>query len=142
MARLKLDLPETFAFSTPMTVRIGDVNYGRHLGNDAVLALAHEARLLFLRKHGFSEIDAGGCGMIMADAAIVFKAQAFHGDVLTIDVAVADWSRCGCDFVYRFSKADGTEVARIKTGIVFFNYETNRVESVPEKFKAAMTTQP
>ena len=57
MARIKIELPEKFIFSTEIPLRISDINYGGHLGNDAVLSIAHEARIRFFNKHGFKEID-------------------------------------------------------------------------------------
>jgi acyl-CoA thioester hydrolase len=138
MPRLKLELPKSFAFSTDLEIRITDVNYGQHLGNDALLGLLQEARLRFLKTNGFSEVDAGGAGMIMADAAVMYRAQAFHGDVLRIEVAAADPERCGCDLLYRVTRpGDGKEIARAKTGIVFFDYAAKKVVAMPEKFRAA-----
>ena len=49
MARVKLTLPDACHFHTEVAVRIGDINYGGHLGNDAVLSLAHEARLQYFK---------------------------------------------------------------------------------------------
>ena len=57
MARIKLDLPGRFPFSTELRVRITDVNYGGHMGNDALLGLLHEARVQFLAHYGLSELD-------------------------------------------------------------------------------------
>ena len=51
MARIKLDLPERFPFSTELRVRITDVNYGGHMGNDSLLGLLHEARVRFLEHY-------------------------------------------------------------------------------------------
>ena len=48
MARIKLTLPENFNFSTNIEVRITDINYGGHLGNDSVLEIIHEARIRML----------------------------------------------------------------------------------------------
>ena len=45
MARIKLTLPERFPFTTTIPIRITDLNYGGHVGNDTVLALLHEARV-------------------------------------------------------------------------------------------------
>jgi hypothetical protein len=45
MPRLKLELPAGFPFRTTLTVRVTDLNYGNHLGNDALLGLLHEARV-------------------------------------------------------------------------------------------------
>jgi len=139
MARVKLDLPEKLPFHTDLEVRIGDVNYGQHLGHDAVLTLLHEARLRFLKAHGFSERDAGGAAVIMLDAVTVYSAQAFHGDVLRAEVGAGDFGACRCDFYYRLVRvSDGMEIARAKTGLAFFDYATGRITLMPATFKAEM----
>jgi acyl-CoA thioester hydrolase len=136
VARVKLDLPERFIFSTELTLRVSDINYGGHLGNDAVLALAQEARVLFLRAHGWSEHDVAGVGIIMVDAVVVYRSEAFLGDVLTIDVGVVDLQQLGCDFLFRLvNKATGNEVARVKTGVVFFDYTRRKPVPVPTDFR-------
>ena len=56
------DFPEVF-HTVELPVRITDINYGQHLGNDRLFALLHEARIQFLSQWGFSEIDAGGAGV-------------------------------------------------------------------------------
>ena len=137
MARVKLDLPERFDFSTEIPVRINDINYGGHLGHDSVLSLTHEARIRLLRKYGFTEMDIDGSGVIISDVAIVYKSEAFYGETLSIEVAICDFSKYGCDFVYKITeKETRREIARAKTGIVFFDYENRKVSPVPEKFKA------
>ncbi|MEK6565270.1 MAG: thioesterase family protein [Bacteroidota bacterium] len=140
MPRAKLDLPSKFHFSTEIPLRIGDVNYNNHLGNDTVLSLIHEARVRFWNKHGYTELNIEGVGTIMSDAVIVYKSEAFYGDVLTIDVAVADLQRVGFDFVYLLTnKKSGKEVARAKTGIVFFDYDKRKIADMPEKFRAMIS---
>ena len=139
MARVKLDLPDRFDFSTEISIRIGDINYGGHLGNDAVLSLIHEARVRFLAEHGFTETNIDGPGLIMADAVVVYKSEAFHGETLSVEIAAGDFSRTGCDLFYRLSNTEtGREVALAKTGIVFFDYENRKAVKMPEKFKAIL----
>jgi acyl-CoA thioesterase FadM len=136
MSRITIDLPESFTFSTDIPLRITDINYGNHLGNDAVLALVHEARVRFLQSHGFSEIDIAGSSIIMSDAAIVFKSQGSYGQTVRIEIALVDPGPLSCDFLYKLSDAEtGTEIARVKTGIVFFDYTTKRPVRMPEAFK-------
>ena len=136
MARIKLDLPEQFPFSTELRVRITDVNYGGHMGNDALLGLLHEARVRFLAHYGLSELDICGAGIIMADSVIVYKSEAFPGELLELAVTVTDFNRYGCDFVYRVTeKTSGREVARAKTGIVFFDYQQRAIQKVPQPFR-------
>lgn len=135
MARVNLELPESFLFSTELKVRITDVNYGGHLGNDALLGLLHEARVRFLAHHGLAELDICGLGIIIADSVIVYKSEAFSGEALLIAVAIVDFNQYGCDFVYRITeKTSGREVARAKTGIVFFDYQQRTVQPAPPVF--------
>lgn len=135
MARIKLELPEHFPFSTELRVRITDVNYGGHLGNDALLGLLHEARVQFLAHYGLSELDIGGAGIIMTDSVIVYKSEAFPNERLTIAIAATDFNKYGCDFVYRVTeRTSGREVARAKTGIVFFDYQKRAVQKIPPLF--------
>lgn len=142
MARAKLDLPEKFGFSTEIPVRISDINYGGHLGNDSVLSLVHEARIRFLNAHGFTEFNIDGLGIIMTDAVILYKSEAFYGDILIIEVTAADFSKRGCDFLFKITnKETGKEVARAKTGIVFFDYNEKKIARVPEKFKEEFRSQ-
>ena len=136
MARIKLDLPEHFPFTIELQVRITDINYRGHMGNDALLSLLHEARVQFLAHYGLGEMDIFGVGLIMADSVIIYKSEAFPGEVLTVEVAVTDFNRYGCDFVYRMSeKTSGREVARAKTGIVFFDYARRAIQPVPPAFR-------
>ena len=137
MARIKLDLDGgDFVFRTELDVRITDVNYGRHVGNDALLGLLHEARLRFLASLGFSEEDIGGVGMLMGDAVVQFKAVAFHGDRLGIEVGCKDVERRTFDLVYRVTRsADGAVVALAKTGMVAFDSAKKRPADLPAAFR-------
>lgn len=134
MARLKLTLPQSFAFYTRIQVRITDVNYGNHLGNDALLSLLHEARMQYLISHDFTEMDFAGAGLIMSDAAIEFKSEAFYGDVLKAYVTAADFSRVGFDLYYKLVKEDDSAVVALaKTGMVCFDYKSKKITAVPDE---------
>ena len=131
-----LQLPDTFIFAVDLYVRISDIDYRNRLSNDAVLKLINEARVRFFDQLGYSETDIEGVGIVFADALFVFRASAFYGDLLTVAVAVDGFSRYGCDFFYKLSnKGTGQEVARSKSGIVFFDYQQNKMAPVPEAFK-------
>ncbi len=136
MARVKLNMDgTTFVFRTEMEVRITDINYGQHVGNDAMLGLLHEARLRFLASFGFSEQDIGGAGMLMGDAVVQFKAVSFRGDELVVEMGLADVERRTFDLMYRVvRKSDGATVALAKTGMVAFDYAANRMADLPVVF--------
>jgi 4-hydroxybenzoyl-CoA thioesterase len=136
MARIIIELPEHFVFSTEIDVYIGHINYGNHLDNALLLGLVSEARVRFFKSLGYRELDVEGVGIIVADAAVQYKAEAFHGDKLKFEMTAADFNKYGCDLVWRASKAaSGDEVARGKTGIVFFDYAARKMAPVPEAFK-------
>ena len=137
MPRAKLDLPSKFHFSTEIPLRITDINYNDHLGNDAVLSVVHEARVRFYKNYGFTELDIDGAGTIMSDAILVYKSEAHYGDVVRIDIAVDDLQKKGFDFLYLLTnKGTGKEIARAKTGIVFYDYQNRRIVDMPPKFRA------
>lgn len=141
MARIKVALPPTFSFSINIPVRITDVNYGGHVGNDALLGIIHEARVAFLTHHGFSEMDMGGAALIMADVAIEFKAEAFYGDLIIASVACNDFQKVGFDICYKLEKEkDGikTPVAFAKTGMVCFDYTARKIMAVPTGVKETL----
>ena len=90
LACVKLTLPDAWQLTPLVTVRIGDINYGGHLGNDAVLSLVHEVRLYIIFKSlGYSEIDIRR-RIVLADAVVVKCAEAFHGDALRVRVGLGD----------------------------------------------------
>lgn len=136
MARIRLTFPANPLFTTRLNIRISDINYGGHMSNDAVLRLAHEARAQFFQREGYSEKEIEGCGIILTDAAIVYESEAFHGEVLLVDIALTDFSRCGFDMMYSF-REESTQraVATVKTGILFFDYTVRKVRSIPTRFR-------
>jgi len=138
MSRIKIDLPEIFSFSTPFVVRITDLNYGNHVGNDSVLSFIHEARVQYLGSLGFSELNLGGVGMIMADAALVFKNEIYYGDELLISVQPVEFNRVGFDLIYKIEKKleDGLlTVAIAKTAMVCYDYGLKKVTALPDDAK-------
>ena len=131
MSRIRITLPSSFSFTATIPVRITDLNYGNHVGNDAILSIIHEARMQFLTHHGFSELNCGGVGLIMSDVGIEFKKEVFYGDVLKVNIASADFNSIGFDIYYQLLKTDDTIVASAKTGMICYNYEQKKIAQVP-----------
>lgn len=134
MARIQVKLPSSFIFSCTIPVRITDLNYGGHVGNDTILSIIHEARVQFLQSLGYTEKNIGGVGMIMGDVAIVFKNELFYGDQVQAHVAVTEISRATFDLVYKLEKDNNgktLDVAHAKTGMVCFDYEKRKPVAIP-----------
>jgi acyl-CoA thioester hydrolase len=139
MAKVKIELPGEFIFKTEIPVRISDINYGGHLGNDSVLSIVHEARLRFLNRHNIIEFNANGPGIIMVDAAVEYKAESFYGDILIVEIGANDITGVGCEFVYRLTNKETKKIiALVKTGIVFYHYGKKKVISMPVEFKSEL----
>jgi YbgC/YbaW family acyl-CoA thioester hydrolase len=142
MARIKIDLPEHFSFTTVIPIRITDLNYGGHVGNDTVLSIIHEARVQFMQHHGYKELDMAGVALIMSDAAIEFKREIFYRDILKVSVAVSEFSRVGFDIFYKLEKQTDSKninVAVAKTGMVCYNYELKKIAQMPVGVKEKLT---
>ena len=136
MPRLNLKPLENYSFWKDIEVRTSDLNYGGHLGHDRVLALAHEARVAFLAEHGWTELDCAGRSLIMGDAAAVYLKEAFAGETLRIEVAVAEPTACGFRMFYRLTrKGDGQVIALVETGLVCFDYQHRKIACLPEPLR-------
>lgn len=138
MARVKLDIPEKKIFTTNISVRITDINYGNHVGNDALVSIVHEARMQWLTANNFSELNIGGASLIMADLAVEYKAESFYGDTLTITISIGEITKLSFEIFYEITTNRNDKkilIANAKTGMVCFNYETRKVTSIPEIFE-------
>ena len=140
--RVKIGFPG----SSPLTlrqipVRIGDINYGGHLGNDAVLSVIHESRMQWLRDYGMTELRTGDHGLIMADVMIAYRGEAFYGDVLEVALYATELTLKSFDLLYRITTVRNGEnllIAEAKTGMLCFDYEQRKITMMGEKLAAAL----
>lgn len=144
-SRNKIEMPSSFSFRCSVPVRISDVNYGGHVGNDSILSIMHEARMQYLHHIGVSELDFGGTGLIMTDVTIEFKMESFYGDIMNVSVTAADFGRVGFNIYYQLSKKneEGQEkiIANGQTGMVCYNYSAKKVSSIPAHILSRMNGQ-
>lgn len=143
MARVKLIMPENSIAVVTVPVRISDINYGNHLGNDAFVSIIHEARMQWLMQYGFTELNIEGTGLILADLAIEFKNESFYGDAVEITIAVGEISKISFELYYKLTAKRNDKIillAFAKTGIVSYDYVAKKVIAVPEKLKKILTT--
>jgi len=122
-------------------VRVGDINYGGHLGNDKALLLFHDARIKFLESMGFSEKHIGdGIGIIMSDAHVFFKKEVFLHDKLSADVSVEEVTTSSFTLLYSIKRLpDKLEVINGTTRLIAFDYEKRKVVRIPTDFMDRIT---
>jgi len=139
MGRVKIQFPaKNPLFTAAIKVRIGDINYGGHVGNDAILSIIHEARMQMLSHKGYSEMNAGGNSMIMADVMIGYKAEAFYGDELAVRLYAEELTGWSFDLLYHITVNRGgkqTDVAHAKTGMVCFDYTSRKIAPLTVELK-------
>jgi acyl-CoA thioester hydrolase len=138
MPRIKIDLPPIFSFSTFIPIRITDLNYGSHVGNDSLLSILHESRVQFLQHYGFKELNEGGSGLIMSDVVISFKNEIYYGDRVRVSITAGEFTRATFDIFYKLEKEEeGTKLllATAKTGMVCFDYRIKKIIQVPADLK-------
>jgi len=139
MARVQIDLPERFDFALEMQVRRSDENSGGHLGNHMLVAYLNEACFAFVAAKGLLTFDEGGVYLINADLAVSYLSEAFHADVLRIEVAASDFHKYGCDFVYRVTNRETDRmIATAKTGMICFDPRAKKAVLAPDSLLAAL----
>jgi acyl-CoA thioester hydrolase len=141
MARIKLIFPEKILDTLEIPVRITDVNYGNHVGNDAMVSIIHEARVAWLRKNQLSEMNIGGIAIIMNELVVNYLNESFYGDILKISVAAGEISISGFELYYKIDTAREGKmhtIAIARTGIRCFDYDNRKIGIVPESFLALL----
>lgn len=142
MARLKLTIPDNNLASITIPVRISDINYGKHVGNDAFVSILHEARVQWLQQHGYTELNIEGVSLILADLAVEYKSEGFYGDVIEIKISAGEISKVSFELYYQLSVKRNnisTILVIAKTGMVCYNYELKKVTPLPEQLKVLLT---
>lgn len=141
MARVKLEIPDKVIASYKIPVRITDINYGSHVGNDAFVSILHEARVQWLKQYNYTELQIEGIGLIMSDLAIEFKNESFYGDIIEVKLSVTEIARVGFELYYQlFALRDNEPVllANAKTGMVCYDYAVKKIAIIPEKLKSIL----
>ena len=129
MARVKIEIPEQIIGIFIIPIRIADINYGNHVGNDAFVSIIHEARMQWLQQYGYTELKIEGIGLIMSDLAIEFKNESFYGDIVELKLGAGEISRVGFELYYQlFAKRNNETIllSNAKTGMVCYNYDAKK----------------
>lgn len=138
MARIKINIPVNNIASVHIRVRISDINYGNHVGNDAFVSIIHEARLQWLQQNDFTELDIAGTGLIMSDLAFEFKTETFYGEDISIRISAGEISSVSFDLYYELTTIRNNEIvllAKAKTGMVCYDYQNKKIAAISTQLK-------
>lgn len=143
MTRLQLHLPQTLLATISIPVRITDINYGNHVGNNSIVEIIHEARVQFLQQNGFTELDVAGTSLIMSELQVEYKNESFYKDRLDIDLYCGEISKVMFELYYKIStKRDQKTIviALAKTGMVCYDYNIKKITNLPGELKAVLNS--
>ena len=143
MGRVKIEVPQQFLGTYHIPVRITDINYGNHVGNDAFVSIIHEARMQWLQQHGYTELNIESTGLIMSDLTVEFKNESFYGDQVEVKISAGEISRVNFELYYQLSakrKGETVLLANAKTGMICYNYTLKKVVTIPEQLKLILAS--
>lgn len=141
MPRIKIIAPQKTIATVSIPIRIGDINYGNHVGNDSFVSIIHEARLQWLQQNNFSELNIDGAALIMSGIAVEFKKEAFYGDTLKIKISAGEITTFGFELFYQLTTNRNNSIIVIaiaKTDMVCFDYTTKKIMPLPEALKRVL----
>lgn len=126
-----------FHFTIPLKVRVSDLNYGAHVGYQNYFSYFQEARIAYLDQFTFSELDIGGCGMIVAEATCKYKQALYLNDDITVACAISDLKSkmFVMDYQIWIDKALCAEGLTKNLG---YDYNTQSVCRLPDRFVQAV----
>ena len=127
-----------YRFFIPYTVRVADINYGGHVSNAAVLSFFQDARIAYLKQFGYSELDIGGCGIILPEAHVRYLAEMFLEDELRIGVRINELRNSAFVMAFRIER-DGKATAEGTSNLVAYDYQIRKPRRLPEPFREAVT---
>ena len=135
MPKVKLTKKENYEFEYKVILQVTDINYGGHLGNDALVGIIHEARVNLLKTLGCSEFDLGDgkTGIIMSDLGVNYLGEGFMFDEIIVHSTIDEISNASFRLFHHVTKKEKT-IAFCETGIIAFDYNERRITEIPRVF--------
>ena len=130
------DLPGPFRHQVDIVVRFGDTDAMRHVNNAKYLTYCETARIRYwtdVTGERFALGSEAAESLILAEARLTYRAQAFHGEVVTVQSRASRIGRSSFTLEHRLLAAVPGEEARLvavgESILVFYDYAALR--SVP-----------
>jgi len=136
VARIKLAPLDQYQSVYETAIEVTDLNYGNHLGNDALVGIIHRARVHFLQRLGASENNLGNgkTGILLADLVVNYKGEGFLFEKLGVESSIGEVRSKGFRMFHRIIAEQGRLIALAEAGIVAFDYHKRNVVRIPEPF--------
>lgn len=110
------DLPGVFSHRVEIAVRFADTDAMRHVNNAKYLTYCETARLRYwtdVTGEPFALGMEGAESLILAEARITYRAQAFHGEIVTVQTRATRIGRSSFTLEHRLLAAVPDEMPRL-----------------------------
>lgn len=135
MPRIKLEKRDHYDFQYNTQIKIRDINYGGHLGNDSLVGILHEARASLFHSFGVSELDLGDIttGIIITDLVVNYLGEGHMFDDITVFSHIDEIKKTGFR-IFNYASSGEKAIALAETGIRAFDYNERKVGKIPKIF--------
>jgi YbgC/YbaW family acyl-CoA thioester hydrolase len=131
--RLKEGIMTEFKFSIPIKIRVGDLNYGNHVGYQNYFLFFQDARIAYLRQFNCSEMDIEGYGMIISEADCRYKRELFLNDDIEVKCRVSSITSMLFRMSYQIERS-GELCSTGTTTNLCYDYKEKQRVNLPERF--------
>ncbi|MDP0488013.1 MAG: thioesterase family protein [Fusobacterium sp. JB020] len=123
-------------FSTNYKVRIDDINYGGHMGNERALVIFQQTRMEWLNYLELDEINIGeGKGTIQLESHVYYLKEVILGEELLCFIKEVKLGKIDFEIFYEIKNKKEEIVLKGSTKMMAFDYERKRVSRIPKSFK-------
>jgi acyl-CoA thioester hydrolase len=123
-------------------VRISDINYGGHMGNERALVAFQQARIEWLETLGLSELNIGeDRGLIQRRANVEYLREISLGDILNIKIYPVEIK--GSYFVlgHEVNNQNGITVLTGNVTLGSFDYNNKKLAKIPNTLKEILENE-
>ncbi|MGV3706006.1 MAG: acyl-CoA thioesterase [Arcticibacter sp.] len=124
---------DSYNFKTYIPIRFGDLNAFGVVNNDVFLTYFEIAHSGYWKQ--IVNWRSNTRGIIIAKAEVNYKKPVRYGDELYANVRISKLGNCSftVEYILTIKTPQGEEICTTgKTVCIFFNYEKNRPERIPE----------
>jgi acyl-CoA thioester hydrolase len=130
------DLPGEFRHVVDITVRFADTDAMRHVNNAVYLTYCETARIRYwsdITGEPFALGAEGAESLILAEARITYRAQAFYGETVTVETRTSRIGRSSFTLQHRLLAGAPSEARRLVavSESVLVRYDYTSETSVP-----------
>ena len=133
---------ENLIFSTELSVTVAHLNYGNHMGLDALVLLLQETRMQFLADNEMTETQIeGDVGTLVSTINMDMRQQCYHGDQLLVQIYSPGFKKNSRGFELKyclFRTGDQCLVASATSKHLFFNQASQSIARAPDRFYRLM----